>query len=69
MHGRPRGPVKVACPHGGLLVDVFGNHHSKALNDGSHRIDMNGYAWRWFRAGIADYALERSDLDLTNPMR
>ncbi len=28
-----------------------------------------GYAWRWFRVGGADNALDRSDLDLTNPMR
>jgi maltose alpha-D-glucosyltransferase/alpha-amylase len=61
--------VKVGCPNDALLVDVFGTRHSKAHNDGAHRIDMNGLAWRWFRAGSADNALDRSDLDLTNPMR
>jgi hypothetical protein len=30
---------------------------------------MDPYAWRWFRAGGADNVLDRSDLDLTNPMR
>lgn len=61
--------VKVGTPRDGLLVDVFDSHHSKAHNDGAHRIDMDGYAWRWFRVGGADNALDRSDLDLTNPMR
>jgi len=37
--------------------------------DGTHHIQMDGYAWRWFRVGGADNVLDRSDLDLTNPMR
>jgi maltose alpha-D-glucosyltransferase/alpha-amylase len=61
--------VKVDSPHDGLLVEVFDGHHSKAHNDGLHRVAMDGHAWRWFRVGGADNALERSDLDLTNPRR
>ena len=38
-------------------------------NDGLHRIAMDPHAWRWYRVGAADDALERSDLDLTNPRR
>lgn len=30
---------------------------------------QNGYRWSWFRVGSADNALDRSMLDLTNPMR
>jgi len=30
---------------------------------------MDPHAWRWYRVGGADNALERSDLDLTNPRR
>jgi maltose alpha-D-glucosyltransferase/alpha-amylase len=59
----------VASPRDGLLVEVFDGRHSKARPNGAHRIALNPYAWRWFRVGGADNALERSDLDLTNPMR
>jgi maltose alpha-D-glucosyltransferase/alpha-amylase len=61
--------VKVGAPRDQLLVEVFDGHHSKAHNDGAHRIAMEGYAWRWFRVGGPDNALDRSDLDLTNPRR
>jgi len=61
--------VKVDSKEDGLLVNVFDNHQSKAQNDGAHRIELNGYEWAWFRVGSADNSLDRSDLDLTNPMR
>jgi maltose alpha-D-glucosyltransferase/alpha-amylase len=61
--------IKPGCPNDGLLVDVFGTRHSKVHNDGSHRIDMDGHAWRWFRVASADSTLDRSTLDLTNPQR
>jgi maltose alpha-D-glucosyltransferase / alpha-amylase len=61
--------VKIGCPRDGLLVEVFDGRHSKATNDGAHQVDLDGYAWRWFRVGGADNVLDRSDLDLTNPMR
>jgi len=60
---------KVDRPNDGLLVEVFDGHHSKKQNDGAHRIELEGYAWRWYRVGGADNALDRSDLDLTNPKR
>jgi maltose alpha-D-glucosyltransferase / alpha-amylase len=47
-----------------LLVEVFDGRHSRRQNDGTHRIDLDGYAWRWFRVGATDNALNRSDLDL-----
>jgi maltose alpha-D-glucosyltransferase/alpha-amylase len=52
-----------------LLVEVFDGKHSRATSDGTHQFEMDGYAWRWFRVGGADNVLDRSDLDLTNPMR
>ena len=61
--------IKVDCPNDKLLVEVFDGRHSNAHNDGSHRVAMEGYAWRWFRVGAPDNALGRSDLDLTNPRR
>jgi maltose alpha-D-glucosyltransferase/alpha-amylase len=61
--------VKVDSRNDGLLVEVFDGHHSKAQNDGLHRVAMDPHAWRWYRVGAPDNALERSDLDLTNPRR
>jgi maltose alpha-D-glucosyltransferase/alpha-amylase len=61
--------LKVDTPTDGLLVEVFDGHHSKAQNDGLHRVPMDPHAWRWYRVGGADNALDRSDLDITNPRR
>jgi maltose alpha-D-glucosyltransferase/alpha-amylase len=61
--------VRLASAGEGMLVEVFDGRHSQARNDGFHHIEMDPYAWRWFRAGGADNVLDRSDLDLTNPMR
>jgi maltose alpha-D-glucosyltransferase / alpha-amylase len=52
-----------------VLVDVFDDHQAKAYADGAHRFVLPPYAWRWYRVGGADNVLDRSDLDLTNPMR
>jgi maltose alpha-D-glucosyltransferase/alpha-amylase len=61
--------LKVDTPTDGLLVEVFDGHHRKAQNDGLHRVPMDPHAWRWYRVGGADNALDRSDLDITNPRR
>ena len=52
------------CANDGVLVDVFNGHHSKAHNDGAHRLNLGPYEWRWLRVGSADNVLNRSDLDL-----
>jgi hypothetical protein len=52
-----------------MLAEIFDGRHSRAQNDGAHRIQLDPYAWRWLRVGSADNVLDRSDLDLTNPMR
>jgi maltose alpha-D-glucosyltransferase/alpha-amylase len=67
--GKQTVKVKVDSRNDGLLVEVFDGHHSKAQNDGLHRVVMDPHAWRWYRVGAPDNALERSDLDLTNPRR
>jgi maltose alpha-D-glucosyltransferase/alpha-amylase len=56
--------VNVGCERDDVLVELFDGHHSKVQNDGTHRVDLHGYAWRWFRVGGADNVLDRSDLDL-----
>ncbi len=49
-----------------LLVEVFDSHHSRADNDGAHRVRLDGYAWRWYRVGSGDNILDRSVLTLTD---
>jgi maltose alpha-D-glucosyltransferase/alpha-amylase len=66
---RQKVKVNVDTRGGELLAEVFDGRHSRADNDGAHRIQLDPYAWRWLRVGSADNVLDRSDLDLTNPMR
>src|SRR3954469_8530092 len=54
--------LKVGCQRDDVLVEVFDGHHSRAHNDGAHRIPLNEYAWRWYRVGAADTTLNLSDL-------
>ena len=56
--------LKVGVPRDRILVEVFDGRHSRRLPDGFHRIDIEEHAWRWFRVGAADNALDRSDLEL-----
>ena len=57
--------LTVGCRGDDRLVEVFNGRHSRALNDGSHRVRLDPYAWRWFRVGAPDNTLDRSDLNLT----
>ena len=54
--------LKVGCKHDDLLVEVFGEHHSRVRNDGTHHIRLKEYGWRWYRVGAADTTLFLSDL-------
>jgi maltose alpha-D-glucosyltransferase/alpha-amylase len=47
------------------LVDVFDDRHTRSHGDGSHVIPLEPYAWRWYRVGAADNALNRSVLNIT----
>jgi maltose alpha-D-glucosyltransferase/alpha-amylase len=67
--GKQQIKLKLDCPRDEVLVEVFDGHHSRKQNDGTHHIAMDGYAWRWFRVGGPDNALDRSDLDLTTARR
>jgi maltose alpha-D-glucosyltransferase/alpha-amylase len=58
--------LKVGSPRDGVLVELFDGRHSRALNDGTHRINVEPYAWRWYRVGSADNTLDRSDLNVTD---
>jgi maltose alpha-D-glucosyltransferase/alpha-amylase len=55
---------KVGAPRDRVLVEVFDSQHSRRSPDGFHHIELGEHAWRWFRVGAADNALDRSDLDL-----
>jgi maltose alpha-D-glucosyltransferase/alpha-amylase len=57
--------LKPECANGDTLFELFDGHHSRADEDGTHRIALDGYAWRWYRVGAADNVLNRSDLDRT----
>src|SRR5262245_47766191 len=71
LHNFANKPVKVRLrmggPSGGTLVEVFDGRHSRAHNDGAHRIPLDPYAWRWYRVGAADNVLSRSDLSAKAP--
>jgi maltose alpha-D-glucosyltransferase/alpha-amylase len=54
--------LKVGAPHDQLLAELFDGHHSRAHNDGTHRIELEEYAWRWFRVGSLDTTLYQSNL-------
>jgi maltose alpha-D-glucosyltransferase / alpha-amylase len=54
--------LKVGVERGDMLVDVFGDRHSRVRNDGMHMIPLDPYAWRWYRVGSTDTTLDRRDL-------
>jgi maltose alpha-D-glucosyltransferase/alpha-amylase len=58
--------LRAGCRNDGILVDVFNGHHSRRHSDGTHRIRLESYAWRWFRVGAADNTLSQSDLTIAD---
>jgi len=46
--------------NGGLLANVLSDDHSCANGRGQHRVELEGYGYRWFRVGGLDYILRRS---------
>jgi hypothetical protein len=48
----------------GLLVNLLGDAHSRAGEDGKHHFLIEAYGYRWFRVGGLDYLLKRSDIDV-----
>jgi maltose alpha-D-glucosyltransferase/alpha-amylase len=59
---RRKARLQVGTPQGKVLVSVFDERHSRAGAGGVHEIDLEAYAYRWFRVGAADNALDRSAL-------
>jgi maltose alpha-D-glucosyltransferase / alpha-amylase len=57
--------LKTDCADGHVLFELFDGRHSRADEDGTHRVSLDGHAWRWYRVGAADNVLNRSDLDRT----
>jgi maltose alpha-D-glucosyltransferase / alpha-amylase len=46
-----------------LLVNLLSEDHSRADKRGKHTLVIEGYGYRWYRAGGLDYLLRRSDID------
>jgi len=48
---------------GKLLVNLLSEDHSRASDNGRHKLLLEGYGYRWYRVGGLDYLLKRSDID------
>jgi maltose alpha-D-glucosyltransferase/alpha-amylase len=59
--------LKVGAPRDEQLVNVFDTRHSRRQNDGTHRVTLEPYGWRWFRVGSTDSVLDRHDLGVARP--
>jgi len=46
-----------------LLVNLLGEQHSRAQDDGKHHLVLEPYGYRWYRVGGLDYLLKRTDID------
>jgi maltose alpha-D-glucosyltransferase/alpha-amylase len=49
--------------HGGLLINLLSEDHSRADRDGKHCLVIEPYGYRWYRVGGLDYLLRRSEID------
>jgi maltose alpha-D-glucosyltransferase/alpha-amylase len=47
--------------HGQRLISLLSDDHSNADESGKHRILIEAYGFRWFRAGGLAYLLDRTD--------
>jgi maltose alpha-D-glucosyltransferase / alpha-amylase len=53
--------VGVKGDAGKLLVNLLGQDHSRAGDNGRHRVCLEGYGYRWYRVGGLDYLLKRTE--------
>jgi maltose alpha-D-glucosyltransferase/alpha-amylase len=64
LNGEPR-EVRISLPgtdrKGMALINLLSEDHSLPDKKGRHTILLEGYGYRWYRAGGLDYLLERSD--------
>src|SRR5215475_6330404 len=52
-----------------LLVNLLSEEHSRAGEDGRHRLLLEAFGYRWYRVGGLDYLLKRSDIDVDRRSR
>jgi maltose alpha-D-glucosyltransferase/alpha-amylase len=45
---------------GGMLANLLSADHAHADGRGQHRVELEGYGYRWYRVGGLDYILKRS---------
>ncbi len=55
--------VGVSGENGRLLVNLLSEDHSVAQPDGTHRLMLEAYGYRWYRVGGLDYLLKRSAVE------
>jgi maltose alpha-D-glucosyltransferase/alpha-amylase len=48
--------------HGGQLINLLSNAHSRANAKGKHCMVIESYGYRWFRVGTLDYLLKRDEM-------
>lgn len=58
-----RFPVGLSDASENRLINLLGEDHSRARDDGRHHIVLEPYGYRWYRVGGLDYLLKRSDID------
>ena len=46
---------------GDRLVNLLTADHSRAGENGKHRVCLEGYGYRWYRVGGLDYLLKRTE--------
>jgi maltose alpha-D-glucosyltransferase / alpha-amylase len=54
--------VSLPGKEGSQLVNLLSSDHSTADESGKHRILLEGYGYRWYRAGGLGYLLKRTDV-------
>ena len=63
IHNLAGHPVEVSLRPGtderGILANVMTDEVSEADRDGTHRIDLDAYDYRWYRVGGLEYAIRR----------
>lgn len=68
LHNFAGEPIEVEFKTGlgderdGKLVDLLGDAHSDAQDNGKHCVCLEAYGYRWYRVGGLDYLLNRSDV-------
>jgi maltose alpha-D-glucosyltransferase / alpha-amylase len=44
-----------------LLINLLSSEHSRAQKNGKHSVCLEGYGYRWYRAGGLDYIIKRRE--------